>query len=115
MNVTQTMRATLATVMAVAAVAPSALAAEPKNEAPFTRTVAPASQPIDVAGEAKNGPPFTRLVPDVRTVVVRGSDGFDWSAAAVGAAAGIGAALAAAGGLTLARSPQRRLARPVAE
>jgi hypothetical protein len=114
MNVTRTMRAALATVMAAAAFAPSALAGEPKNEAPFTRTVAPTSQPIDVAGEPKNGPPFTQPVPNVNAVVVSGTDGFDWSAAAVGAAAGIGAVLAAAGGITLARSSQRRLARPVA-
>lgn len=114
MNLTRTTRAALATVMAVAAFAPSAMAGEPKNEVPFTRSIAPASQPTDVAGERKNGPPFTQRVPDVKTVVVHGSNGFDWSAAALGAAAGIGAALAAAGGITLARSPQRRLARPVA-
>jgi hypothetical protein len=113
MNVTRSMRAALATVTAIAAFAPSALAGEPKNEAPFTRTVTPTSQPIDVASEPKNGPPFTQPVPDIRTMVVRGSDGFDWSAAALGAAAGVGAALAAAGGITLARNP-RRLARPVA-
>jgi len=113
MNVTRTTRAALATVITVAAFAPSAMAGEPKNEAPFTRTIAPTSQPI-VAGEPKNGPPFTQPVPDVKTVVVRGSDGFDWSAAALGAAAGIGAALAATGGITLARSSQRRVARPVA-
>jgi hypothetical protein len=114
MNVTRTPRAALATVMAVAAFAPSAMAGEPKNEVPFTRTIAPTSQPIDVAGERKNGPPFTQPVPDVKTVVVRGGNGFDWSAAALGAAAGIGAALAAAGGITLALGSQRRLARPVA-
>jgi hypothetical protein len=48
----------------------------------------------------------------VNAVVVRGADGFDWSAAAVGAAAGVGGVLAGARGVTLARSSQRRLARP---
>ena len=81
---------------------------------PFTRIIAATSQPIVVAGEPKNETPFTQPVPDVKTVIVREGDGFDWTAAALGAAAGIGGALAAAGGITLARNSQRRLARPVA-
>jgi hypothetical protein len=114
MNVTRTMRAVLATATAIAAFTPAAVAGEPKNEAPFTRTVAATSQPIVIAGEPKNETPFTRPVADVRAVVVREGDGFDWTAAALGAAAGIGGALAAAGGITLARNPRHRLARPVA-
>ena len=114
MNVTRTMRAVLATVIAVTAFAPTALAGEPKNEAPFTRSIAPASQPVDVASEPKNEQPFTQPVPDVKTVFVRGGNGFDWTAAALGAAAGVGGALAAAGGITLARNSHRRLARSLA-
>jgi hypothetical protein len=114
MNVTRTMRAVLATVTTVAAFAPTALAGEPKNEAPFTRIIATTSQPTNVAGEPKNETPFTQPVPDVKAVVVREGDGFDWTAAALGAAAGIGGALAAAGGITLARNSHHRLARPVA-
>jgi hypothetical protein len=114
MNVTRTMRAVVATVIAVAALAPTALAGEPKNEVPFTRTIAPTNQPVDVAGEPKNEPPFTQPIPDVKTVVVRAGNGFDWTAAALGAAAGVGGALAAAGGITLARNSHRRLARSVA-
>jgi hypothetical protein len=40
----------------------------------------------------------------VTPVVVRASGGFDWGDAAIGAGAGVGAALAAIGGITLARN-----------
>jgi len=113
MNVTRTTRAGLATLIAVTAFAPTALAGEPKNEAPFTRTIAPTSQPVDAAGEPKNEQPFTQPVPEVRPVFARGGNGFDWTAAALGAAAGVGGALGAAGGITLARNSHRRLARSV--
>ena len=106
MNVTRTMRVLLATVMSVAAFAPTALG-EPKNEPPFTRTIAPKSQPIEVAGEQKNEPPFTQPVPDVKPVVVRGGDGFDWTDGGIGVAAGIGIALAGAGAMVLARKSPR--------
>jgi hypothetical protein len=37
-------------------------------------------------------------------VVLHTSDGFDWGDAAIGAAAGVGVVVAAAGGITLARN-----------
>ena len=107
MDVTGTMRVVLATVMSVAAFAPTALAGEPKNEAPFTRTIAPKSQPLEVAGEQKNELPFTQPVPDVNPVVVRGGDGFDWTDGGIGVAAGIGIALAGAGAMVLVRKSPR--------
>lgn len=47
--------------------------------------------------------PKQQPAPPRTPVVVRTSDGFHWSDAAVGAAAGVGAAIAAMGVITLAR------------
>jgi hypothetical protein len=52
------------------------------------------------AGDSKQQPTTPKPVP----VVVRASDGFHWGDAAIGAAAGVGAAIAAMGGMTLARN-----------
>lgn len=56
--------------------------------------------PHGAAALAAGQPSKERSAP----VVVHASDGFDWGDAAIGAAAGIGAALATAGALTLARN-----------
>jgi hypothetical protein len=114
-NVTRskTIRITLATLVAAIAVAPIALASgEPKNELPFTRSVTEAAMPHPstalASGDSKNQTPFTRPVSPTTTIVVRGvSDGFDWNAAAIGAAGALGAALAAAGAVTIARTSRR--------
>lgn len=73
MIVTNTIRVTVAGLIAAGAVAPFALASgEPKNEWPFTRSVADrtlaqmkqseSAQDVVVAGEPKNQLPFTRPI-----------------------------------------------------
>jgi hypothetical protein len=89
-------------------------AGEPKNQWPFTRPVATrsaqAASPVNarqepaIRGEAKNELPFTR---PATIVVAHDSAGFDWTAGAIGAAAGLGIALAGTGAVLVARkSPQ---------
>jgi hypothetical protein len=89
-------------------------AGEPKNQLPFTRPVAVRStetaaptksrQEPAIQGEAKNELPFTR--PAI-VVAAQSSAGFDWTAGAIGTAAGIGIALAGTGVVLVARkSPQ---------
>ncbi len=56
-----------------------------------------------IQGEPKNERPFTRPA----TVVVVSSSGFDWTDGGIGAAAGIGIALAGAGALVLTRKSPR--------
>ena len=56
-----------------------------------------------IQGEPKDEPPFTRPA----TVVVVSSGGFDWTDGGIGAAAGIGIALAGAGALVLTRKSPR--------
>jgi hypothetical protein len=51
-----------------------------------------------------NQPANERSAPGSAPIVVRHPDGFDWADAVIGAAAGVGVALAAAGGITLARN-----------
>jgi hypothetical protein len=51
-------------------------------------------------GDSTSGGP----APSQRPIVVDISTGFDWGDAAIGAAAGFGVAIAAAGGLTLIRN-----------
>jgi hypothetical protein len=58
-------------------------------------------------GEPKNGAPFNQSVQSV-VRVVRSDGGFDWGSAGIGAASGFGLALAATGGLMLARNSRRR-------
>ena len=123
MQVTHIIRSIVLAGLAAGVLAASAAAGgEPKNEWPFTRpVVARAAQAATVArstaqpviqGEQKNEPPFTRRVTgaagaNTATVVIRSSGGFSWSDAAIGLAAGIGLAAAAAGALTLThKSPQ---------
>lgn len=89
-------------------------AGEPKNQLPFTRPVAvrstetalptkPKQEPA-IQGEAKNELPFTR--PAI-VVAAQNTGGFDWTAGAIGTAAGIGIALAGTGVVLVARkSPQ---------
>jgi hypothetical protein len=80
---------------------------EPKNEWPFTRSVGarttegmtPANVAPSIQGEAKSEPPFTRPA----TIVVSSGGGFDWTSGGIGAAAGVGAALAGAGALLVVR------------
>ncbi len=86
---------------------------EPKNEPPFTRPATvrstqaaahPARHEPAIQGEAKNELPFTR---PATVVVSNGAAGFDWAAGGVGAAVGIGLALAGTGAVLVARkSPQ---------
>jgi hypothetical protein len=45
-----------------------------------------------------------RTTPTPAPVVLHTANGFDWGDAAIGAAAGVGASVAAAGGITLARN-----------
>jgi len=122
---------------AAMALAPAALAAgEPKNEWPFTQTVAdraavqlgqPAAPAVpdaferyaathpygagldqSLAGETKNEAPFTRPVVEV---AAREHGGFDWGDAGIGAAVTIGLVLALLGGVVL-RAPGVRRPRP---
>jgi hypothetical protein len=57
--------------------------------------------PVALAG---GKPKPERVAPRATPIVVHTADGFDWGDAAIGAAAGFGAALAAGGGITLARN-----------
>ncbi len=59
-----------------------------------------------VSAALAGGPSTGQSPPHGATPVIvhTGDNGFDWGAAAIGAAAGIGAASAAVGGLTLARN-----------
>jgi hypothetical protein len=92
------------TVAVAIAVCPAALAGgESKNMPPFVRG-ADRGLSAAVQGEPKNKPPFTRPVPRAPTIVVRAGGGFDWTDAGIGAAAGLGVALAAAGGVGFVRT-----------
>jgi len=116
MTLANTIRTTVAALVAIGALAPAALSAgEPKNEWPFTRPVAqrvtaqqqsPATIDRSGYGEPKNEPPFTRPVA-AAPIVVHSSGGFDWGDAGIGAA-GILALLSIAGGLTLMVTTRRR-------
>ena len=53
---------------------------------------------------AADEPANQRTTPTPAPVVLRTTNGFDWGDAAIGAVAGVGAAVAAAGGITLARN-----------
>jgi hypothetical protein len=111
------LRTTIVSFAGAAVVGQSALAAgEPKNQWPFTRTVATraaqaAARPTAqhqpaIQGEAKNELPFTRPA----NVVVVANDtatGFDWTAGGIGAAAGLGVALTGAGALLVTRRSPR--------
>ena len=116
MTLSRLLRTTIVSLAGAAILGQSALAGgEPKNQWPFTRPVADRSaqaaahpaahhEPA-IQGEAKNELPFTRRA----TVVVSASDatGFDWTAGGIGAAAGIGLALAGTGVVLVSRkSPQ---------
>jgi hypothetical protein len=57
----------------------------------------------DIQGEPKNEAPFTRP----STVVISSGRGFDWTSGGIGAAGGIGTALAGAGVLLVARRSPR--------
>jgi hypothetical protein len=56
------------------------------------------------AGALAGGKPKNEPVHPATPVVLRAANGFAWDDAAIGAAAGFGAALAAAGAITLARN-----------
>jgi hypothetical protein len=111
---TRVLRSSILTLVGAALFAQAAVAGgEPKNEWPFTRPVmqrspqaaAHATSRVEPAiqGEPKNEPPFTRPA----TIVVSSGSGFNWTDGGLGAAAGVGIALAAGGLLTLTRkSPQ---------
>jgi hypothetical protein len=60
--------------------------------------------PFAPAAHAADPPTNERSVPRSTAIVVHTPDDFDWGDAAIGAAAGVGSALAAAGGMTLARN-----------
>ena len=93
-------RTTLAVTMALGAIAPAAHARLPLDPAPpasgqDARLAAPTSS---LAGTVDRAP---------QVVTVSTPSGFDWGDAAIGAAGGLGLALAAAGG-TLAIAGRRR-------
>jgi hypothetical protein len=109
------LRTVIVSLAGAAVLGQSALAdGEPKNEWPFNRPVAarsaqaathttPSREPA-IQGEAKNELPFTR---PATIVVANDSEGFDWIAGGIGAAAGLGLALAGTGAVLVARkSPQ---------
>lgn len=76
--------------------------AEPKNVAPFTRSVAPTNV-VSVAGEPKNQAPYMRAATrvGVPTIVTKQTQAFSWRDASYGAAAMAGLALLiAAAGMT---------------
>jgi hypothetical protein len=118
MSSIRTIGVTIAAVAVVVAIVPVALAGgEPKNELPFTRPAAAHATTTTshfnsvVQGEPKNQAPFTAPAGDsAPTLVVRTSAGFNWADAAIGAAAGIGLILAAAGAVILTRIPWTRRA-----
>jgi hypothetical protein len=118
MSFIRTIGLATATVAVVLAIVPIALAGgEPKNERPFTRPAAAQATATTIhssgggQGEAKNEAPFTAPVTDsAPTIVVNRADGFDWADAAIGAAAGIGLVLAAAGAVVLTGIPRTRRA-----
>lgn len=89
-------------------VAPTRLAAEPKNEAPFTQQAGATQTGSVGSGEPKNELPFTRNATGVVASAGSGS-GFSWIAAALGLLAGISLTLAAVGGAMVAR---HRVPRP---
>ena len=105
-------RTTIVSLAGAAVLGQPALAGgEPKNQWPFTRPVEARSaqaathstartEPA-IQGEAKNSLPFTR--PATIVVASSGSDGFDWTAGAIGAGAGLGLALAGTGAVLVAR------------
>jgi hypothetical protein len=109
-------RSTAVAIGSAAILAQAALAGgEPKNEWPFTRPVGDRTpQAVSetkqqqagpaIQGEPKNEPPFTR---PATVVVSSGSVGFDWTSGGIGAAAGLGAALAGTGALLVARRSPR--------
>ena len=73
--------------------------AHPKLLLAATCVAATLAAAAPAAGDSKRQPTTSKPVP----VIVRPSDGFHWGDAAIGAAAGVGAAIAAMGGITLAR------------
>ena len=130
MTLTTKIQITVAGLVGAAILSPVALAGgEPKNDWPFTRSIAE-RMPAQVqnsaqqvaAGEPKNQLPFTRPVSSVSAVessltglgeakndlpftqaVSDGvsSGGFDWGDAGIGVAAGVGIAAILAGGVLL--------------
>jgi hypothetical protein len=122
MSVFRTIGIAATAVAVVTSIVPLALAGgEPKNQLPFTRpsaerttaqinAVATATHGL-IQGEPKNQIPFTaKTASQAAAIAVRTSSGFDWTAAAIGAAAVLGLMLAAAGTLVLARMPRARKA-----
>jgi hypothetical protein len=90
-------------------------AGEPKNQWPFIRPIervtasalqAP-SAGVDVASEPKNDVPFVRGVSST-PLLVRTSDGFDWSDAGIGAAAVLALGGLALGAFALRAGTHRR-------
>lgn len=99
-----------ALVIACASAAPASAWGERKNQAPFVRTVV--THPF-VSGEPKNESPFTNPVdvaPAPAIIVADTRTGFRWADAGVGAAAGLGLALVAAGLAALALTGRRHAA-----
>ena len=60
--------------------------------------------PLASTAHAAGQPAKECAAPGSSSIVVHDSDGFDWGDAAIGAAAGVGASLAAAGAVTLAHN-----------
>jgi hypothetical protein len=99
----------------VAATATTDPAGEPKNQWPFTRpaqrgtasTLSATAAGVDVAGEPKNDVPFVRGVSST-PLLVRTSDGFDWSDAGIGSVATLGLGCAALAAFALRAGGARR-------
>lgn len=86
----------------------SRVAAEQKNEAPFTRLAGATLRQPTVVGESKNELPFTAAASPSAAAGDSGS-GFSWMDAVLGGVLGVSLSIAAAGATLLAR---RKVPRP---
>jgi hypothetical protein len=95
LQVIRTVSATAITSVAIAC--PALAGGEPKNGDPFTRPAVPGrvtpAAPAPPSTQQRNEPPFTRPA----EIVVQGNSGLSVTAAAIGAVAGIGLSVTAAG------------------
>jgi hypothetical protein len=104
-------RTTLALTMALGAVVPAAgqarLATDPAAPASSPATVHDVKSAYDLRRAAQTSSLAGTVDPQRHVITVSAPSGFDWGDAAIGAAGGLGLALAAVGG-TLAVAGRRR-------
>ena len=104
-----TIRTALALTMALGAVAPAANARPPVDPAP--QAVSTSVHDVKSAKDLRQAAPTSSLAgtvdPSPDVITVSSPAGFDWGDAAIGAAGGLGLALAAIGG-TMAVTGRRR-------